>query len=337
MQVSRTLNRVPPIVYLWIAIAIFAASNSVTREIVQLGQNHLINGKNPISLCNVLFVGNICAFGVMALIFHRDWRLERLKAVKREQWIALTSIAVLASALAPAMIFTALDKTSVTSVVLIGRLEPPLTLALGIGLLKTPVNLWTIAGSIVSFLGVAVTVFLSQPSDSVKMMGGHFQQGELLVAGAAFLLSIAAIIGQKYLRGVPFGIFQGYRTLVGTVIFFFLALYLYGADHFAEAFSPFLWQWMIVYALAIVIAGQLCWFKGLSGSTAAEITLANSCNPILAIVFAYFLLGEVPASSQYTGGSIILLGIIFSAIGNRQKTRTPMELMMGLTTGFKGV
>jgi drug/metabolite transporter (DMT)-like permease len=337
MQVSRTLNRVPAIVYLWIAIAIFAASNSVTREITQLGQNHLVNGRNPISLCNVLFVGNICAFGLMALIFHRDWRPERFGTVTRSQWIALTAIAILASALAPAMIFTALDQTNVTNVVLIGRLEPPLTLVLEMGLLGTRVNLWTIAGLIVSFLGIVATVSIPQSSDSVKIMRIHWGRGELLVAGAAIFLSISSIISQKYLRGVPFGIFQGYRTFLGTIVFFFLALYLYGADHFGEAFAPFLWQWMLIYALIIVVAGQLCWFKGLSRATVAEISLANSCNPVLAIAFAYLLLGEVPTGAQYTGGSIILVGIVFSAIGSFRTTTTPKSMMMGLVTGFRGV
>jgi drug/metabolite transporter (DMT)-like permease len=337
MRIVRILNLVPSIVYLWTAIAIFAASSSVTRKIIELGQNHLINGRNPISLCNVLFIGNICALLVMSLIFHRDWRWQQLGQLKPVHWLSLTLVAILA-ALATAMIFTALDRTTVTNVVLIGRLEPPLTLALGMWFLQVRVNGWTIASSFVAFIGVAVTAFLAQSSQFVKIMGIHFGSGDILVAGGALFLSIATIISQKYLQGVPFGIVSGYRTLFGTVIFFFLALHLYGANHFAEAFSPYLWVWMLVYGAIIVVIGQLCWFKGLSGSTAAAITLANSFNPIAAIIFAYLLLGEVPTPSQYLGGSIILLGIILGLIGSYQRKKMPIALMMGLTTtGFKGV
>jgi drug/metabolite transporter (DMT)-like permease len=338
MRIVRILNLVPPIVYLWTAIVIFAASSSVTRKIIKLGQNHLINGINPISLCNVLFIGNICALLVMIVLFHPDWRWQQLRQLKRIHWLSLTLVAILAGALAPAMIFMALDRTTVTNVILIGRLEPSLTLALGIWFLRVRVNGWTIASSLVAFIGVAVTAFLTQSSQFVKIMGIHFGSGDILVAGGALFLSIATIISQKYLRGIPFGIVSGYRTLFGTIIFFFLALHLYGANHFAEAFSPYLWAWMLVYGAIIVVMGQLCWFKGLSGSTAAEITLANSFNPIAAIIFAYLLLGEVPTPSQYVGGSIILLGIILGLIGSYQRKKMPIALMMGLTTtGFKGV
>jgi drug/metabolite transporter (DMT)-like permease len=238
MKIPRTCNPIPPIAYLWIAIAIFASSSSVTRKIIELGQTHLVHGRNPISLCNILFVGNICAFLVMGSVFHRDWRLDRIRQLRRVHWLSLTFVAILSGALAPAMIVTALDKTTVTNVVLIGRLEPPLTLALGIWLLRARVNFWTIVGSIVSFIGVAVTVFLAQPDRFVNMMGIHFGTGELLVAGGALCLSIATTINQMHLRGIPFGIVSGYRTFLGTIIFFCLAISLYGSEHFAEAFSP---------------------------------------------------------------------------------------------------
>jgi uncharacterized membrane protein len=65
-----------------------------------------------------LFVGNICAFMVMSVIFHHDWRLEQLRKLKRVHWLNLTLVAILAGALTPAMIFTALDQTTVTNVVL---------------------------------------------------------------------------------------------------------------------------------------------------------------------------------------------------------------------------
>ena len=58
-QVHKFLMQVPSPMYLGIAVLIFAASNSLTRRIVEIGQAHAINGINPISLCNVLFVGNI--------------------------------------------------------------------------------------------------------------------------------------------------------------------------------------------------------------------------------------------------------------------------------------
>ena len=74
---QKFISQIPSSIYLAIAVLIFAASSSVTRKIVEIGQTNLIDGRNPISLCNVLFVGNLCAFGLMILIFHHDWKLKK--------------------------------------------------------------------------------------------------------------------------------------------------------------------------------------------------------------------------------------------------------------------
>jgi len=45
-------------------------------------------------------------------------------------WGVLAVVSVLASALAPALIFTAIEFTTVTNVVLVSRIEPPIFLLL---------------------------------------------------------------------------------------------------------------------------------------------------------------------------------------------------------------
>ena len=54
-------ERIPGRVYLLTAIIIFAAGSPVTRKLIEIGANNLVDGRNPISFCNVLFVGNLCA------------------------------------------------------------------------------------------------------------------------------------------------------------------------------------------------------------------------------------------------------------------------------------
>lgn len=344
-KLSALWNTVPDSVYLWMAVLIFASSSAVTRRITEIGAQNLIDGRNPISLCNVLFVGNLCALAVMLLIFSRTWQRRTLNRLSRRDWLGLVAIAVFSGAIGPALIFAALDNTTVTSVVLISRLEPPLILALSILFLKASVNVWTIAGSILSFLGVAVSALLFQSEEMMSVMGGLIQigKGELQVAIAAIVLAIAAVISKAQLQSVPLGIFAVFRTALGTVVFFVLALWLYGSEHFADVLQPVVWQWMLLYGAVIVAVGQLCWFRGLRSATSAEITLANSLNPIAAIGFAYLILGEIPTMAQYISGGIILIGLVFSAIGNLHQS--PQPKLATMTTpeameteiGFRGV
>jgi drug/metabolite transporter (DMT)-like permease len=232
-------------------------------------------------------------------------------------------IAILSGAIAPGLIFAALDNTNVTNIVLIGRLEPPIALALSVWLLRSPVNIWTVAGSFASFLGVVATTFFASSEAKITMMGGlfHLGTGEIQVAIASLILAVATVLSKLRLQRIPLGFFSLFRTGLGTIVFFILAISLYGSRHFADAFSPFLWWWMILYGAAIVAFGQLCGFAGLRKASIAQTTLANSLQPLAAILMAYGILQEVPTMAQYLGGGIIFLGIILSTIGNLRQRK----------------
>jgi len=344
-KISQGFHCIPSLVYLWLAVSIFAASNSITRVIVELGKTHLVDGKNPISLCNVLFVGNICGLGIMLLIFYQEWRPNNLKKISRRDWINLTVISIVSGTLVPSLIFAALDSTNVTNVVLLSRLEPPIALVLSFWLLKSPLNLLTTLGSLISFAGVAVTILLSLPEMST-LEGNffHIGQGEIFTVIGATLSAISTVYSKSRLSRIPLGIFSVFRNALGTVVFFIFANLIYGPTHFGQVFSPFLWQWMLLYSLIIVVIGQLSWLAGLRDSTATEVNLANSCNPIIAIFIAYLILKEVPTREQFMGGAIILMGIALSFLGNQEQKKKMAELIqenpansISMATGFKGL
>lgn len=342
----KIINKIPTPIYLWIAVIIFAASNSITRVIVDLGKMHLVEGRNPISFCNLLFVGNICGLGMMLFIFYKEWQIAKLKKITKGDWLNLTIISILSGTIVPSLIFSALNITSVTNVVLIGRLQSPLTLAFGIFLLGSRIHTLTVAGSIVSFVGVTVTIFFTTTSEMLPIMGEMFSldKGSVFAAMGSILGAFSTVMGQKHLKQIPLGIFSVFRNFIGTIVFFILANVLYGAQHFAEVFSLFLWQWMLVYAFIIVVVGQLSWLAALRGSTTAQVIFADSCNPIIAIFMAYLFLKEAPTNAQILGGSIILIGIVLSFFGNIKQKTTPLEMVRNnpvksdeIMGGFKGM
>lgn len=342
--IEKFLSQVPGQMYLGLAVLIISSSNSVTRQVVEIGQHHTIEGRNPISLCNVLFVGNLCALGIMAFIFHKDWSINTLKAITRKDWISLTITGILSGAIAPALIFSALGQGNVTNVVIIGRIEPLLILVFSVGLLGLKIDRWTIISSLVSFAGVIVTVLLGNSGQMIKMGGFQIGTGEVLVAIAALIGAISTVINKLQLQTIPLGIFSMYRNILGTIIFFFLAKFLYGSQHFVDAFSPLLWKWMLIYAAIIVVMGKLCWLAGLKKATSAELNLANLLNPILSILMAFLILREVPTQAQYIGGSLLLVGVVLGFIGNLYANKTkpksdqpnPRE-EIDMFMGFRGV
>jgi drug/metabolite transporter (DMT)-like permease len=324
----RSSNQITYI-YLWTATIVFAASSALTRKLNLIGQTHLMDGRNPISLCNVLFVGNLCALGVMVCLFRKDWQWEKLKSISPKDWMSLCLIGSLSGALGPALIFDALGHTTVTNVVILGRLEPPMSLALAILLLGVRINRYTFLGAIVSSLGVMVTALLSP--NVAMMMEFHLGRGEVMVGAAAVVLAIANILSRVYLKTVALGVFAVMRNVIGTIIFFCIAQVLYGPHHFMDVFSPFLWKWMVIYSLVIVVVGQLCSFSAQKMSTLAQSTLVNGFQPLLAIAMAFFILGEVPMMAQFVGGGILLLGIGLSTLGVLHDAQSPRKMLGKIT------
>jgi drug/metabolite transporter (DMT)-like permease len=347
-QLQSFFRKIPGQAFLWAAVAIFGASSAVTRRLTEIGAQHFMGGSNPISLCNVLFVGNLCALLVLVMIHWRQLNRLILGQLSGKEWTGLILVAFLSGALAPGLIFQALSQTAVNNVVLVGRLEPPLTLALSVWMLRERVNGWEVMGAIAAFIGVTLTIVL-QPPTAATMTMGHFGigVGELLAAVGAVALSASAIIGRKRLKRVSLGLFSMVRTALGTVIFFCLALILYGRDHFMGVLSPFLWQWMLLYGVVIVVVGQSFWLTGLRSSSLSMAALIASFTPIAAILASYFILGEAPTQAQYIGGSVILLGIFLGQLGSHRKEPfnglssntnvTTVELTVETHMGFKGI
>ncbi len=316
----QCLQQISGQTYLWIAVIIFGASGAVTRRITEIGAQNFVNGENPISLCNVLFVGNLCALIVFLLIHRQYCNWATLERFSGREWLSLGIVSTLAGAVAPGLIFEALTVAPVTNVVLIGRLEPPLTLALSIWLLGDRVNRWQIAGAIMAFMGVALLLLQPTPETVMQAAGIVIGRGDVFTVLSAVILAISTILGKKRLGKVPLGIYTTVRTGLGAVIFFFIALMLYGHNHFMGVLSPFLWRWMLVYGVMIVVIGQSCWLAGLRNSSVSTASIVGSFTPLTGILAAYLILGEVPTMAQYVGGAVILLGLGLSQKGIHQQT-----------------
>jgi drug/metabolite transporter (DMT)-like permease len=320
-----------------IATLIFGASNAIASKLHDLGDTHLIDGRNPISFCNSLFVGNICELGILIFIYYREWNIKEIKKIKLKSWVFLTIVAVLSGALAPALIFTALDRTSINNVILVSRIEPAMVLALSILIVKVKTSFWDIAGAIATCIGV-VLVILLQP-----ITYSRFNSGEILTIIAAIALAIAYTISDVQLANIPIGFFRVFKTLIGTFVFGAIVILLFGFEHFIDVFSPFLWQWTLIYSMVIVGIGQFCWINALKKSTSIDVTLANAFSAIAGILCSYFIVQQAPNTAQYIGGIFILIGIVLGDVGawiqnkKLKGKQAHSAIATDMESGFKGV
>lgn len=333
-------DRIPGRAYLLLAVIIFAASNALIRILTNLGAMYPIDGRNPISFCNVLFVGNLIALIVLTFVYRSQLTRAAFVQLTPKDWSSLVVVSLLSGALAPSLIFMALELTAVNNVVLLGRIEPPLALVLAIVFAGDRVGPLTLLGSAISFVGVVLTLVLQAPSPEMMQSAGFsIGKGEVFALLGAIALAISTLFSRIALKNVQIGVFSVIRTMIGTTVFFLVVVLTFPPQHFIDVWSPFLWRWMLVYGGIVVVGGQLCWFTGLKTAGASEVSLASSFSPLAGVLAAFFLLGEAPTLAQYIGGAIILVGIACTQI-EVQSRPTPSQAQslkeIELEVGFKG-
>ena len=91
--------RIPSSAWIWIAILISAASNSIVAKLHDLGACHLApDGKNPISFCNIFFTGSVVAFFTLFLTHPKEVRPTNLRGYSTQEWWLTLISAALAGA-----------------------------------------------------------------------------------------------------------------------------------------------------------------------------------------------------------------------------------------------
>ena len=298
----------------WLAVFVYASSNSIVSLLTEIGRENPVMGRNAITFCNLLFLGSLLSLIPMVFMFWRDWTRENLSKLSRKDWGILTVSAVLSSALTPALFFIALDYTTVTNVVLLGRIEPPLFLLATYFLLGEKLDPWAFAAGLIALVGAVVMILLNDEGATAFTFG----KGEIATVAATISFIASTLVARVGLKGVPLGIFSIYRTVLGTAIYFVLALYLYGPLHFQDVLSPVVWKWVWVYAIIVIVIGQFAWNLGLKNARSADVSLATSFSPLAALVIAMLLLGEDPGAGLIPGGLIILGAIALGQYGRKR-------------------
>ena len=191
------------VILAWVAVLIYASSNSIVTLLTNIGEENLVHGRNAITFCNLLFLGSLISLVPMVFFFWRDWTRENLRSLTWKDWAFLTASALLSSALTPGLFFFALEHTTVTNVVLIGRIDPPLFLLAAAFFLREELDPWAFAGGIIALVGAVVII-------SLKGHGANFSIGKGEIAAALATLSFIAstLVTRIGLKGVPLGFFR---------------------------------------------------------------------------------------------------------------------------------
>lgn len=284
----------------------------------------LISGgtKTPISFCNVLFVGNLCAALAVGTWF--GWRsiLQDWQSMGWRIKVGLLVNGCLA-ALLSSLIFVGLAYTSVTNAVLLGRLGPVIYALAGTLLLGRKIQRSEWLGFSLIIVGVVAIV--------LKTSAFQINLGDMLILLSAVVYAVSSTLGklmlskQSNLRVIVFS-----RNFISSIIFFVIANIVFGPEHFADVLAGQLWIVMLVYALIIIVLAQFLWYAALEKLDAQTVGKWTALSPVFGVSFAFLLNGERPSVAQLLAFVVIMLGILITSF-NRQPSRTmePNEMADG--------
>lgn len=304
------------------AIVIAGLTTPIVKWLILHGGKLGISNPDAISFCNILFIGNFLS-GIVVLLFFgwhdvgRDIRRARAKTV----WLLLGNL-LIGTVMGPIFLYTALETTMVTNLVLLTRIEAVIYPALGLFFFKDPVSKLSWLGLSLIVAGAAVLVLFQG--------GGKIAAGDVLGIFAGSLFAVGSLMGRIILRDLSIYTFVFCRNLLGSIIFFWIAVILYGFHHFGDAFSANLWVVMFVYAAVVVVLGDLSWFKALATVASVTVSAWATLTPVLGILFAYLLLGERPDAAQWLAAAIILSGMAISQLKPKESEAPPRVLERAL-------
>ncbi len=305
------------VLFAWIAVVIYAASNSIVTQLVDIGAaNPVGNGHNAITYSNLLLLGSLLSVIPMAILFRKDLTRDNIQALKPRDWRVMTLSAFLSSALTPGLFFFALANTTVTNVILISRIEPPLFLLAAWFVFNERFPPRAMIAGLIALTGAVVMISMNEHGG---MMGLGI--GEWAAAAATLSYIASTLVTRKSLRDVPMGIFSVYRTIVGAAIYFVLAILIFGPDTFRDLLSPVLWSWIWVYAGVVIVFGQIAWNLALKHASSSDLALATSFSPLAAILIAMLLLGENPGAGLIPGAILIAVAIFVGRMSGANDSR----------------
>ncbi|WP_367607118.1 DMT family transporter [Legionella sp. W05-934-2] len=329
-------KRLVGLLFLLLSNIFVSAASPTIAKLIEIGNNHLINGRNPISFCNVLFASSFAALLTLTLLYFKELKSFNPNQLSRSHWITVVLSAVIAGFLVPMLYFFGIKYSNIINVVLISTLQTPLYILAGWLFFKQPPSPTVLIAGMFTMIGVVLIVLL--PSEmttsqmtSPKPLGNPFLSsiphiGDIFIFLAVLLTTISSILMYQTIKTISGSLFNILSTALGTVFFASIVIVLFGPSHFNDLFSPFLWRWMLFYGGVIIALRGYFKFIGLKNANMADIAISNSLTPLASIVLSFFILGVLPQSAQLIGGALIFIGLGTALYGKLSENENPVSI-----------
>jgi drug/metabolite transporter (DMT)-like permease len=209
------------------------------------------------------------------------------------------------------LLFTAVTKTSIAHVEFIATLTPLLVVPAGAVFFHERPNWSALRYGVISIVGVAMVLFFGPPAGTATL-GGDLIMLLVLCSWTGYLL----FTKRARAAGVDTATFMACMMPLGLITTVPMAIWLAGD----EILSMNARGWMVAGILAI-LTGMIahgCVAFAQQHLPIATITVMQTSQPALAVLFAFVILGEEVRGLQVIGMVLVIVGIAaFTLVSQR--------------------
>ncbi len=212
-------------------------------------------------------------------------------------------------------LFTAVTRTSIAHLEFIASLTPLLAVPASALLFKERPDFAPLKFGVISLVGVALVLFFG-PSSGTSTLEGDLLVGLVVVIWTCYLM----FTKRARAHGVDTVTFMACMVPTGLITTVPMALVLEGDQIFALEFRG----WWVA-ALLAVLTGMIahgCIAFSQQHLPIQTITVMQTAQPALAVLFAFFLLSEEVRWPQIVGMALVTIGItLFTLASQRSSAR----------------
>ena len=241
----------------------------------------------------------------IASIFHTP------AAVTRRDWLRLAWLGLVGHCLYQYLFIGGLARTSVANGALIVSSSPIVITLLSTVMGKERLGALHWAGTVLSFLGIYIVVGRGAHVSELSLRGDVM----LLVAVVCWALYT---IGARPLmaRHSPVGI-TALSMLLGTIMYLPLAAPAISGIAWGSV-SAVTWLKLVYSSLFAICVAYTIWYAAVRAIGSARTSVYSNLLPIVAMVTAYFWLGEPLGLDKLGGAAAVLAGVALTRLGQRR-------------------
>jgi drug/metabolite transporter (DMT)-like permease len=268
--------------------ASFIATKVVLRDI------------SPVTIVWLRFLVGVVILGLAVVV------RKQFSALPKHEWLYFALLGFLGITFHQWLQSNALQTSEAGTTAWIVSTTPVFMAILGWVLLREKLPSSKIVGILLAFVGVLVVVYDGDlHAISLRSFG---RPGDILILISAINWTVFSVLSRRGLKRYPATLMMFYIMLIGWV---FISILFFATQDVSEISNLTSTGWLGIGFLGIFCSGlaYIAWYDALKALTTAQTGVFLYLEPLVAVVVAFFILGEAITLASLFGGAIILFGV----------------------------